>query len=88
MLMYLLRQFCEDFIIPKQHTDLILRTDLSWVKRITSTTTNTEEIVSDLLRTENIPYTEDSLVTNFNKEQFFDKEYYPISLYYLGMLTK
>lgn len=88
MLMYFLRQFCEDFIIPKQLTDLNLRTDLSWVKRITSTTANTEEIVSELLRTERIPYNEDSLVTKFNKDQFFDKEYYPISLYYLGMLTK
>jgi hypothetical protein len=88
MLMFFLREFSEKKVIPKHLTDLNLRTDLSWVKRITSTIENTEEIVSELITTNNIAYDDDYLVSKFNKSQFFDKEYYPILLFYLGMLTK
>ncbi|MGV8110497.1 ATP-binding protein [Methanospirillum sp.] len=88
MLMYFLQDFCDKKKIPKQLTDLNLRTDLSWVKRITSSTENTRDIVSELLQTESIPYDEEYLVSKFNRSQFFDKHYYPISFFYLGMLTK
>ncbi|OQA53963.1 MAG: putative AAA-ATPase [Euryarchaeota archaeon ADurb.Bin294] len=88
MLMYFLQDFCDKKKIPKQLTDLNLRTDLSWVKRITSSTENAQNIVSELLQTESIPYDEEYLVSKFNRSQFFDKHYYPISFFYLGMLTK
>lgn len=88
MLMYFLQDFCDKKKIPKQLTDLNLRTDLSWVKRITSSTENTRDIVSELIQTESVPYDEEYLVSKFNRSQFFDKHYYPISLFYLGMLTK
>jgi hypothetical protein len=88
MLMFFLDQFCVQGFIPKYLTDLNLRTDLSWVKRITSTLENTEEMVSELISSNRIAYDDDYLVSKFNKSQFFDKKYYPISLFYLGMLTK
>lgn len=88
MLMFFLQDFCDKKIIPKQLTDLNLRADLSWVKRITSSVENTREIVGELIRTDSIPYDEEYLVSKFNRTQFFDKNYYPVSLFYLGMLTK
>lgn len=88
MLMYFLRQFCETKTIPKHLTDLNLRTDLSWIQRITSRSDDAEEIVSELLKSDTIAYDDDYLVTKFNKSQFFTRGYYPISLFYLGMLTK
>ena len=88
MLMFFLRDFCDKKVIPKQLTDLNLRTDLSWVKRITNSLENTEEIVSELITKSGIAYDDDYLVSKFNVSQFFDKQYYPISLFYLGMVTK
>lgn len=88
MLMFFLQDFCDKKVIPKHLTDLNLRTDLSWVKRITSSIENTRGIVSELIRIKQIPYDENYLVSKFNRSQFFDKNYYPVSLFYLGMLTK
>ncbi len=88
MLMFFLREFCDQKIIPKNLTDLNLRTDLSWVNRITNQPVNTEEILTDILKTNTIPYDEEYLISKFNKSQFFNKNYYPISLFYLGMLTR
>jgi len=88
MLMSFLREFCDQKIIPKNLTDLNLRTDLSWVKRITNRPENTEEILTDLIQSNTIPYDEEYLVSKFNKNQFFNRNYYPISLFYLGMLTR
>ncbi|MCA1916397.1 ATP-binding protein [Methanospirillum hungatei] len=88
MLMYFLRQFCDQKIIPKHLTDLNLRTDLSWIQRITKGSDHAEELISELLTSDTIAYDDDYLVTKFNKAQFFTKGYYPISLFYLGLLTR
>ncbi len=88
MLMFFLRQFCEQPVIPKQLTDMNLRTDLSWVKRITSRSENTRELVTELIKTEEIAYDDNYLTTKFNMSQFFEKNYFPVSFFYLGMLTK
>ena len=34
-----------------------------------------------------LPYNVADLASKFNKKKFFDKEFYPISLFYLGMTT-
>lgn len=75
--------------IPRYLTDLNLRTDLSWVKRITGAHPgHTEEFVERLTTENVIAYDQDFLVSKFNMSQFFEKDFYPISFYYLGMLTK
>jgi len=89
ILMYFLSYFTRHNAIPEYLTDLNLKTDLSWVKRITGATpTSTEEFV-DVLTTENcIHYDREFLVSKFNMSTFFDQDFFPISFYYLGMLTK
>ncbi len=89
LLMYFLDKFCRSQQIPKHLIDLNLRTDLSWVRRITgSIPENTETFVAQLTMENTIPYDEDMLLAKFNMSQFFEKDFYPISFYYLGMLTK
>ena len=89
LLMYFLADFCGLRKIPEYLTDLNLRTDLSWVRRITgSIAENTEDFVNQLLMSNTISYDNDFLTSKFNMSQFFEKSFYPISFYYLGMLTK
>lgn len=89
MLLYFLNYFCEYGTIPRYLTDLNLKTDLSWVRRITgSTQANTEEFVDQLIMQNRVAYDEAFLISKFNMSQFFEKDFYPISFYHLGMLTK
>ena len=89
MVMYFLTYLTEYGEIPKHLTDMNLRTDISWVKRITSAYTgSTEEFVDQLTTQNRILYDEASLVSKFNMSQFFEKSFFPISFFYLGMLTR
>lgn len=89
ILMYFLDYFTRYGQIPEMLTDMNLRTDLSWVRRITGANpANTEEFV-DRLTTENtMRYDKNFLSAKFNMSQFFDKGFYPVSFFYLGMLTR
>ena len=89
ILIYFLRYFTLYKEIPEALTDLNLKTDLSWVRRITSGRPgDTEEFVGQLTRENRIAYDRDFLTSKFDMRQFFDKGFYPISFFYLGMLTK
>ena len=89
ILIYFLRYFVQYKEIPEALTDLNLKTDLSWVRRITSARPgDTEEFVGQLTRENRIAYDRDFLTTKFDISQFFAKGFYPISFFYLGMLTK
>ncbi len=89
MLLYFLVHFCENQTIPHYLTDLNLKTDLSWVRRITgSTQASTEGFVDQLITQNSIAYNQSFLISKFNMAQFFKKDFYPISFYHLGMLTK
>ncbi len=89
ILMYFLDYFCIHRSIPEYLTDLNLKTDISWVRRITGANPeNTEEFVNRLTALNTIPYDKNSLISKFNMSRFFEKGFYLISFYYLGMLTK
>lgn len=88
ILIYFLRYFTLYKEIPEALTDLNLKTDLSWVRKITSARPgDTEEFVGQLTRENRIAYDRDFLISKFDMSQFFDKGFYPISFFYLGMLT-
>jgi len=88
LLAYFLDQFCRHRKFPRYLADMNLRTDLSWVKRITHTYPgSTEEFVNHLVTYSSIRYDSSLLSNKFNMKQFFDKGFFPISFYYLGMLT-
>jgi hypothetical protein len=89
ILMYFMREFIENKKIPDYLIDVNLKTDISWVKRLTaSNPANTDELVNQLLIENRLSYNRQALLEKFNMSQFFEKSFYPISFFYLGMLTK
>ncbi len=89
MLMNFLVEFCENRAIPEMLTDLNLRTDLAWIRRLTgSNPQNTKEVVNGLTTENSIRFDKIFLTTKFNMLQFFDRNFFPVSFFYLGMLTR
>lgn len=64
-----------------------LRTDIGWIRRLTITQENAKEMLDALVVDDELIYSLPDLRSKFNKQKFFDKQFYPISLYYLGMTT-
>ena len=73
--------------IPPELVDENLRTDIGWLRRLTVTLENAKETLDALLIDDELPYSQADLRSKFNKRKFFDKQFYPVSLYYLGMTT-
>ena len=73
--------------IPWEVIDENLRTDFSWIKRLTQKEENTKEMLETLLFEKKIGFDKTMISSKFNMNQFFEKDFYPISLFYLGMLT-
>ncbi len=89
ILMFFLSHFCDYQRIPRHLTDLNLKTDLSWVRRLTaSNPQKTEAFVNQLTLHNRIPFNDTLLVEKFNMYQFFEESYFPVSFFYLGMLTR
>jgi hypothetical protein len=87
--MYFLNWLQRYKTIPKHLTDLNLKTDISWVRRLTASNPQlTEEFVDRLAVHGSIRYDDVMLMEKFNMHQFFEKGFFPISFFYLGMLTR
>ena len=82
-------EFCENRAIPELLTDLNLRTDFSWIRRLTGANPqNTEDFVNGLTTDNMIRFDKIFLTTKFNMNQFFHKDFFPVSFFYLGMLSR
>lgn len=89
ILIYFLRYFTQYKEFPKRLIDLNLKVDLSWVRRLTASNPHlTEAFVDQLTLTNRIGYDEVFLIEKFDMSQFFEPGFFPISFFYLGMLTK
>ena len=73
--------------IPNEMVDENLRTDIGWLRRLTQTQENAREMLDALLIDNELIYSQSDLRSKFNKRKFFEKRFYPVSLYYLGMTT-
>jgi len=88
-LMFFLEKFCRFRQVPRRLVDINLKTDISWVRRLTaSNPQHTEEFVDQLTLHNQMLFDEVQLVEKFNMSQFFEKGFYPVSFFYLGMLTR
>ena len=88
LVMYFLNWFQDYKTIPKRLTDLNLKTDISWVRRLTASNPQlTEEFINRLTIHNTIRYDNVMLEEKFNMYQFFEKGFFPVSFFYLGMLT-
>jgi len=89
LLMYFLKWFIEQNTIPIHLTDLNLKTDISWIRILTgSKPKHTQKFLKQLLINENISYDDRLLTTKFTISQFFKENFFPVSFFYLGMLTR
>ena len=87
ILTYFFKNFAElKGEIPVELVDENLRTDIGWLRRLTVTLENAQEMLDALVDDELI-YSQSDLRSKFNKRKFFEKQFYPVSLYYLGMTT-
>jgi len=84
---FLKRLTTENGRIPREFIDDNVRTDLNWIRRLSSSEQDTHELLQALMFENELPYDIDMLSSQFNMSQFFEKDFYPVSLFYLGMLT-
>lgn len=73
--------------IPSELIDENLRTDINWIRRLTLSQNNAKEMLDALVIGGELSYNVRDLSGKFNKKKFFEKEFYPVSLFYLGMTT-
>ena len=73
--------------IPDELVDENLRTDINWIRRLTLSLDNAKKMLDALVIDDELPYNVADLSSKFNKRKFFNKEFYPVSLFYLGMTT-
>lgn len=88
ILTYFLKKFAANAgSIPPELIDENLRTDINWIRRLTLSLTNAKEMLDALVIDDELSYNVSDLSSKFNKKKFFEKEFYPVSLFYLGMTT-
>ena len=84
---YFLREFAEEKELPEFFIDSNLKTDVSWIRRLTVKESNTKEMLEKIIFNGCLEYNKERLTKTFNMNTFFDESFYPCSLFYLGMLT-
>lgn len=73
--------------IPTETIDHNLRVDINWLRRLTGSDEETRNLLEQLMFDGELPVDMTMLSNKFNMNQFFEKRFFPLSLYYLGMLT-
>ncbi|HAS82737.1 MAG TPA: hypothetical protein DCS43_08725, partial [Verrucomicrobia bacterium] len=73
--------------IPTETIDNNLRTDINWLRRLCGSDKETRELVETLMLDGGLPVDRAMLGSSFNMQRFVEKPFFPLSLYYLGMLT-
>ena len=73
--------------VPEEMIDENLRTDIGWLRRLTLSLENSKAMLDALVIDNGLYYNVADLSSKFNKQKFFDKNFYPVSLFYLGMTT-
>ena len=61
--------------------------DVNWLRRLAGGETGARELLEQLMFDGALPVDMSMLRAKFNMRQFFEKSFYPLSLYYLGLLT-
>ena len=85
---YFLKSLTEKKRAPRILVDENLRIDITWIERLTARNPQKTEALIDQLAIEGwIHYEYRFLSQKFNMHQFFEESYFPISFFYLGMLT-
>ncbi len=73
--------------MPLDMVDPNIKTDVSWIEKLCGGSEFSIELLEPLVNGEGLAYDEAVLSDKFNMNRFFEKDFYPVSLFYLGMLT-
>jgi hypothetical protein len=73
--------------IPRETIDNNLRTDINWLRRLCGSDKDTRELVETLMFDGALPVDTAMLSSTFSMNRFVEKPFFPLSLYYLGMVT-
>jgi hypothetical protein len=84
---YLNRLLIDEGRIPTETIDHNLRTDINWLRRLCGTDKATLALVETLMFDGVLPVDTAMLSSKFNMQRFVEQPFFPLSLYYLGMLT-
>ena len=88
ILSYFIREvIINDGEMTDEFVDPNLKTDIRWIKRLTIHESNTKDMLEQIMLNGELPYDRLAIRSTFNLNTFFQKEFYPVSLFYLGMLT-
>lgn len=84
--------FLKNYVIdggefPVDMIDPNVKTDVNWIRRLSSSETEPLKLLEKLLNGEGLPFDSATLSDKFNMRKFFNKDFYPVSLFYLGMLS-
>jgi hypothetical protein len=71
--------------IPRERIDQNLKVDINWLRRLGRETTG--ELVDQLLTEGSLPTDMTLFQSQFNREKFVQSEFFPMSLFFLGLLS-
>jgi hypothetical protein len=72
--------------IPRDRMDQNLKVDINWLRRLGGDQA-TRELVDQLLSRGECSADLDQVVSQFNREKFLDPNFFPMSLFFLGLLS-
>lgn len=84
---YLSHLVINDGTIPTETIDDNVQTDIHWVTRLAGTEGKARELLSRLMTDGTMAMDSATLRSKFNMRSFFSPATFPVSLYYLGLLT-
>ncbi len=88
ILTYFLKSFAIDHgEYPADMIDPNVKTDVGWIERLGGGSAAALELTQTLLNDGGLPFDVRALSDRFNMDRFLDKSHYPVSLFFLGMLT-
>lgn len=73
--------------IPDELVDENLRTDINWIRRLTLSLDNAKAMLDALVIDDELPYNVADLARKLDQRKIFDVRYYPIILFYWGVIT-
>jgi hypothetical protein len=71
--------------IPRERIDQNLKVDINWLRRLGGDSTG--ELVDQLLTEGTLPADMNLFHSQFNREKFVQPEFFPMSLFFLGLLS-
>ena len=73
--------------IPDELVDENLRTDINWIRRLTLSLDNAKAMLDALIIDDELPYNVADLSKKLDKQNVFDIRFYPVILFYWGIIT-